>query len=188
VTVQLLVQDYVESRLLKRALYGLLFTQLLCYVPVSLVHVDYAAVICFLGLNYLATRAPQMLWGYALLTVATLPLDAADLALGGRWASLDVVEHLARAAVTLIMLIKVLAIAGMLLMHTRVRFRLQFFEFEDESEPPGALEGSPGDFGRGSGSGGSPSPNGRGLGTPQGLGGNQFVTPAAGQARRALDP
>ena len=82
------------------------------------------------------------------------------------------------------MLIKVLAIAGMLLMHTRVRFRLQFFEFEDESEPPGALEGSPGDFGRG-GNNGSPSPNGRGA---QGFGGIQFVTPAAGQVRRALDP
>jgi hypothetical protein len=94
-TVQLLLRDVGEARLLKRLLYTLLFLQMLLYIPASLVRLDYAAVVCFLGLNYLATRAPQMLWGYVLLTLATLPQDAATLAAAERWRTMDYIDKVA---------------------------------------------------------------------------------------------
>ena len=51
-------------------------------------------------------------------------------------------------AVLLIVVIKLLAMIGMAIMHTRVRFSLQFFEFDAESDEPAALEGSPAGFAR----------------------------------------
>jgi hypothetical protein len=198
-TVQLLLRDVGEARLLKRLLYTLLFLQMLLYIPASLVRLDYAAVVCFLGLNYLATRAPQMLWGYVLLTLATLPQDAATLAAAERWRTMDYIDKVANGvshtrhqpwrglprllrrpvcermalrsahpltpscrrchlpalvlsltpqALLLIVIIKLLAIIGMAIMHTRVRFSLQFFEFDAESNEPAALEGSPAGFAR----------------------------------------
>ena len=151
-TVQLFLRDVRESRTLKLALYVLLGAQLLLYLPVTLVQLDYAPVICLLGANYLATRAPQMLWSYALLTLATLPQDAADLAAVVEWPTLDVVERTARVAFLLIAFLKLVVLVGMFLMHTRVRFKLQFFEFEeqiDEEEhaPPALSNGSPADVG-----------------------------------------
>jgi len=146
-TVQLFFRDVAESRFLKLALYCVLGAQLLLYVPVTLVQLDYAAVICFLGANYLATRAPQMLWGYALCTLATLPQDLADLSGVVSWESLDVVDRVARISLGFIALLKLVVLVGMLLMHTRVRFKLQFFEFEqlDEEEEggPALANGSP---------------------------------------------
>jgi hypothetical protein len=59
-TVQHFLRDVRESRLLKRAIYALLGAQLLLYAVVTLLQLNYAAVIVFLGANYLATRAPQV--------------------------------------------------------------------------------------------------------------------------------
>ena len=45
----------------------------------------------------------------------------------------------------LITLLKFFLLFGMTLMHTRVRFKLQFFEFEEgEQEPPTTYSSSPG--------------------------------------------
>ena len=117
---------------------------MLLYIPASLVRLDYAAVVCFLGLNYLATRAPQMLWGYVLLTLATLPQDTATLAAAERWRMMDYTDQVAHSAMLAIVVIKLLAMVGMAVMHTRVRFSLQFFE----SDEPAALQGSPAGFAR----------------------------------------
>lgn len=64
-------------------------------MPVSLVKMDYAWVISFLGVNYLATRSPQMLWSYVLLTVTTLPQDAAEMAQMSQWVAMDLIERAA---------------------------------------------------------------------------------------------
>ena len=153
-TVQIFLRDVREARLLKLALYLMLGAQLLLYVPVSLVQFDYAAVICLLGINYIATRAPQMLWGYALLTIATLPQDAISLSAVVAWASMDSIDRTARVAFVLIALLKLVILFGMFLMHTRVRFKLQFFEFErlgdEEHGPPALTSGSPTALSRGS--------------------------------------
>ena len=133
-TVQIFLRDVREARLLKLALYLMLGAQLLLYVPVSLVQFDYAAVICLLGINYIATRAPQMLWGYALLTIATLPQDAISLSAVVAWASMDSIDRTARVAFVLIALLKLVILFGMFLMHTRVRFKLQV----RACHPPGA--------------------------------------------------
>lgn len=124
-TVQLFLRDVRESRSLKLALYVALGAQLFLYVPVCLLQLDYAPVICFLGANYLATRAAQMLWSYVLLTLATLPQDAADLVTVVTWASMDSVDRAARLAFILIFVLKLVTLFGMFLMHTRVRFKLQ---------------------------------------------------------------
>ena len=147
-TVQLLVRDVRESHSLKYMLYVVLGAQLVLYGVASLLRVDYAFVVCALGLNYLATRAPQMLWAYALLTLATLPQDAAEVArMYAQWGGSDVVDRTCRLAIGVIVGLKGAAIGGMLLMHTRVRFKLQFFEFERIVDERAPLDGSPGGYG-----------------------------------------
>ena len=78
--MQLLVRDAV-SALPEKAMYTLLFVQLLLSVPVALMELDYAPVICFLGLNYLAAQATN-----ALGICAPVGVDAA----AGRGAAGDV--------------------------------------------------------------------------------------------------
>lgn len=172
-TVQLLLRDVAEARLLKRLLYSLLFLQLLLYIPASLTRIDYAAVVCFLGLNYLATRAPQMLWGYVLLTLATLPQDTAMLAAAERWRAMDYTDQVAHSATLATVIIKLFVMVGMAVMHTRVRFSLQFFE----SDEPAALQGSPAGFSRSA----AATPQVRG--SPEAGAG---TTPSS--AAKALDP
>ena len=41
--------------------------------------VQFGAVICLLGLNYLSTKSLQMLWAYVLLTLVSLPMDIVRL-------------------------------------------------------------------------------------------------------------
>ena len=145
-TVHLFLRDVAESRALKLWLYCVLGAQLLLYVPVSLVQLDYAPVVAFLGVNYLATRAPQMLWSYALITLATLPQDTAALSAVVTWSTLDLVDRVARVSLALVSLLKIVILVGFFLMHTRVRFKLQFFEFEqldEEDGPPALGHGSP---------------------------------------------
>ena len=72
-TAQGLLRDMVEARALKLGLYLVLLVQLALYLIVALQRIDWAMVVCFIGLNYLGTKAPQMLWSYGLLTVATVP-------------------------------------------------------------------------------------------------------------------
>ena len=50
-TVQLLMRDVREARFLKFWLYSALLGQLLLYLVVSLVRLDYGGVVVFLGLN-----------------------------------------------------------------------------------------------------------------------------------------
>ena len=90
-------------------------------------------VVAFLGVNYLATRAPQMLWSYALITLATLPQDTAALSAVVTWSTLDLVDRVARVSLALVSLLKIVILVGFFLMHTRVRFKLQFFERGVES-------------------------------------------------------
>jgi hypothetical protein len=66
-----------------------------------------------------------MLWSYVLLTLATLPQDAAELATVVTWSSMDIVDRAARLAYGVLALLKLASLAGMVLMHTRVRFKLQ---------------------------------------------------------------
>ena len=147
-TVQSFIRDYYDSRPLKLAIYSMIGIQLLLYIPLSLIQLDYAFVLCLLGANYLATRAVQMLWSYTLLTLLTIPQDLAGLAGVAAWSSMDLIERIARLSFILISLLKLACLVGMFLMHTRVRFKLQFFEFkdEDEEEPPAlsATHSSPG--------------------------------------------
>ena len=95
-----------------------------------------------------------MLWGYALLTIATLPQDAISLSAVVAWASMDSIDRTARVAFVLIALLKLVILFGMFLMHTRVRFKLQFFEFEqlgdEEHGTPALTSGSPTALSRGS--------------------------------------
>ena len=84
---------------------------------------------------------------YALLTLATLPQDASSVAAVVPWAELDLVEKAARLCFGLVVLCKLALLLGMFLMHTRVRFRLQFLEFdqleEEADRPPALSNGSP---------------------------------------------
>ena len=61
-----------------------------------------------------------------------------------QWQAQDAVDHAARIASVLVVLLKLAIMLGMLLMHTRIRFKLQFFEFEQIHDEPAALDGSPG--------------------------------------------
>ena len=79
----------------------------------------------------------------ALLTLVTLPQDAADLSQVVIWGELDLVERSSRVAIGLIVALKAAVLIGMFLMHTRVRFKLQFFEFEDAPDAELAYGGSP---------------------------------------------
>ena len=62
----------------------------------------------------------------------------------------------------LITVMKLVLLVGMTLMHTRIRFKLQFFEFEDaKNDPSSQYDSSPGGFGSSPGGyidAGSPSP------------------------------
>jgi hypothetical protein len=138
-TAQALARDVLEARLLKRALYSALFTQLGLYLLVCTTQLDYGFVVVLLGLNYLSSKAPTMLWAYALLALATLPQDLEQLASLARWERMDAVERAARGSFAAILALKGLVLLGMLALHTKLRFRLQFFdaaEAEDEREPP----------------------------------------------------
>jgi hypothetical protein len=131
-TAQMLLRDLSEARFLKRAMYWMLFAQMVLYLAVCLTQMDYAFITCILGLNYLSSKSPQMLWAYALLSLATLPQDAEQLSSLVHWQQMDVVERTSRAAFTIILALKVLVLFGMLVLHTKVRFRLRFFELTDE--------------------------------------------------------
>jgi len=131
-TAQLLLRDALQARFQKQWLYWLLGIQLLLYLIVALAEFDYAAVVPLLGLNYLSSKSPQMLWGYVLLTLVTLPQDAVALArMAHGWAESDIVAYATRIAFAAIVVLKGLVLLGMCSLHTRFRFRLQLF---DDSE------------------------------------------------------
>jgi len=137
-TVQMIVRELLQARFMKQWLYWMLCAQLLLFAIVSLTRLDYSFVLCLLGLNYLATKQVQMLWGYALLSLVTLPQDAVELAYFTQWATMDVVERISRVAFVLILLLKALILLGMIALHTKVRFRLRFLEITSEDDSAAA--------------------------------------------------
>ena len=133
-TMQNILADMAESRTLKLALYLMLGLQMVCYLVVSLVSVDWAAVIVFLGLNYLGTRSPQLLWTYALLTLISLPQDAVELSSirpMDAYHRLDYIALAANGAFVLLLALKALILAGMVVLHTHVNISVGF-----RSDPP----------------------------------------------------
>ena len=86
--------------------------------------------------------------------------------------------------------IKAVLLIGMFLMHTRVRFKLQFLEFEETNET-GALSGSPAGFGTPasypSPALGNSPPNGT-HGYAEAYSPSPFSSGAVGRGAHALDP
>ena len=107
--------------------------QVALYLIVSLTVLDYAMIVPLLGLNYLANKSPQTLWGYVLLTLVTLPQDAEQLAKLSQWSQMDVVERTSRASFVSIVCLKGFSLLGMLVLHTKVRFRMQFFAVANDA-------------------------------------------------------
>jgi len=124
-TVQALLAEVREARTLKQALYLLLFAQVVLYLIVSLADVQLGAVICFLGLNYLATKSLHMLWGYVAFTLVSLPMDLFAL-VAVKWHSLNLVWFLAYTSLVVVLLLKLVSLAGMLALHLKFNFRLNF--------------------------------------------------------------
>ena len=117
-----MVKELLEARSMKRLLYIALFAQLALYAVVLLTRVDLAALICCIGLLYLDSKQANMLVAYALLTVATLPLDAVMLCTLGHPASF--LQWACRTSYLLIILLKCCTLGGMLMLHTKVKFAL----------------------------------------------------------------
>ena len=140
VTAQRLIQELVQARFLKQWLCWLLLAQLGLYLLVALSRVDYAAVPCLLGLNYLVTKSPQMLWAYVLLVLITLPQDVEQLALTAKsGGQTDTVEGVTSVAFRLVVALKCLTLIGMAALHTNVRFKLLFIDV-GASEDGAALD------------------------------------------------
>jgi len=118
-----MLNEMRTSRALKRALYVLLLTQLALYAVVALIALDYSSLICFVGLMYLDTKAPNLLVAYVLLTAATLPLDAVTLCTL-RYPS-SFLQWSRSSAYLLIVLLKCCGLVGMVMLHTKVKFALK---------------------------------------------------------------
>jgi len=132
-TAQLLLHEALEARFQKQWLYWMLTVQLLLYLVIALDTFDYAAIVPLLGLNYLSSKSPQMLWAYILMTLVTLPQDAVAVArMAHGWHEADAVTYATRLAFAVVVVLKGALLLGMGMLHTRFRFRLQFFE---EGEP-----------------------------------------------------
>ena len=135
-TAQMLVAEALAARFHKQWLYWMLSIQLVLYLVVALDTFDYAAIVPLLGLNYLSSKAPQMLWAYVLLTVVTLPQDAVNLARIGAagvhgWQlgdDVDAVELVTRVAFAAIVVLKGVLLLGMGMLHTRFHFVVKCFE------------------------------------------------------------
>jgi len=124
-TVKDMVAEVWESRTLKLLLYLLLLAQVFLYLIVSLADVQFSAVICFLGLHYLATKSISMLWGYVLFTLVSLPMDLFSL-VAVHWHNLNPVWFLAYTSLAIVFLLKGISLAGMLALHLKFNFRLNF--------------------------------------------------------------
>ena len=107
----------------------MLAVQVLLHLVVALDVVDYAVVIPILGLNYLSTRSPQMLWAYVLLTLFALPLDISSLmVVAERWKQCDAICHTSGSAFSLIVCSKLVLLLGMFMFHTQFHLRLRLLE------------------------------------------------------------
>lgn len=137
-TAQQLLHEALQARFQKQWLYWMLSIQLTLYLVVALAEFDYAAIVPLLGLNYLSSKSPQMLWAYILLTLVTLPQDAVALARYAHgWEEADPIDFATRVAFFAVVLLKGAILLGMGMLHTRFRFRLQFFEEgTPTAEPP----------------------------------------------------
>ena len=89
------------------------------HAVVSLQVVDFSALICFVGLAYLDTKAPNLLVAYTLLTVATLPLDAVTLCMLGHPASF--LQWARSTAYFFILIFKCCSLVLMGMLHTKAR-------------------------------------------------------------------
>ena len=132
-TAQSFLRDMLEARFLKQYVYWLLVMQVALYLLVSLTVLDYAMIVPLLGLNYLANKSPQTLWGYVLLTLVTLPQDAEQLAKLSQWSQMDVVERTSSASFVSIVCLKGFTLLGMLVLHTKINFRMQFFAVANDA-------------------------------------------------------
>jgi len=124
-TVTSMIDDVRDARSLKLAVYIMLGIQILLYAVVSLAEVQFTGVICFLGLNYLSTKSLQMLWGYVLLTIVSLPMDIVNLATVP-WGNMSLVWLAAYTSLTVVFLLKGGVLGCMLVLHTKVNFNVNF--------------------------------------------------------------
>ena len=89
------------------------------HAVVSLQVIDFSALICFVGLAYLDSKAPNLLVAYTLLTVATLPLDAVTLCMLGHPTSF--LQWARSTAYFFILIFKCCSLVLMGMLHTKAR-------------------------------------------------------------------
>jgi hypothetical protein len=87
------------------------------HAVVSLQVIDFSALICFVGLAYLDSKAPNLLVAYTLLTVATLPLDAVTLCMLGHPTSF--LQWARSTAYFFILIFKCCSLVLMGMLHTK---------------------------------------------------------------------
>jgi len=124
-TVKDMLSDLQDARALKLAVYLMLGVQVFLYLVVALAEVQFGAVICLLGLNYLSTKSLQMLWAYVLLTLVSLPMDIVNLCTVP-WSSMNLVWWAAYSSLICVVVLKAVLLGCMLVLHTKINFNLRF--------------------------------------------------------------
>jgi len=87
-------------------MYLLLITQLMLYLVLALVRVDFAALIGLLGLGYLLAGTAEAMWGYCVLTLLSLPADIVALLALPPWGGMGAPQLAAHSAHVAIVIFK----------------------------------------------------------------------------------